>query len=220
MEARAHDARALPWLLWLLSAKIIVMTYTVRADGLLRGVRWAPSPNRDARPPGAAIEALIVHAISLPPGQFGGADIEQLFLNTLDQTRHPSYAGLVGLNVSSHLLIRRDGEIVQFVPFIERAWHAGSSRCCGRSRVNDFSVGIELEGTDYGPFTARQYTALADVTRALVRVYPIAFDRIFGHSDIAPGRKTDPGPYFDWPLYVALCRGAQALARRAQLPVE
>ncbi len=173
--------------------------------GLLAGVRFLPSPNCDLRPDGMPVDVLVIHNISLPPGQFGGGAIEALFCNTLDCSAHPFYKELEGLKVSSHLLIRRDGEIVQFVPFHLRAWHAGASCCEGRTRVNDFSVGIELEGTDYTPFEQAQYRALAAVTRALMRDYPaITPARIFGHSDIAPGRKTDPGPHFDWARYRAM----------------
>ena len=168
-------------------------------NGWLRGARAAPSPNRDQRPPGVAIDLLVVHGISLPPGQFGGPWIEALFHNRLPPSRHPYFAGIADLRVAAHLLIRRDGELVQFVPFHERAWHAGESRFGDRTRCNDFSVGIELEGTDDRPYAGIQYARLGAVARALMAHYPgIATDRIVGHSDIAPGRKTDPGPAFDW----------------------
>lgn len=174
------------------------------ARGLLRGARYLPSPNFDERPPGMDLDVLVIHNISLPPGEFGGDSIERLFCNTLDCRAHPFFADLEGLRVSSHLLVRRDGEIVQFVPFHLRAWHAGQSECEGRARVNDFSIGVELEGTDYMPFEAVQYRRLADVTRAIMAAYPaITPARIYGHSDIAPGRKTDPGPHFDWTRYRA-----------------
>lgn len=170
--------------------------------GLLIGVRQVLSPNFDARPEGAAIDALVIHAISLPPGECGGADIECLFCNTLDTARHPFFQEIDGLKVSAHLLIRRDGSVIQFVPFMQRAWHAGVSVLDGRERVNDFSIGIELEGSDYGPFEEVQYLALVNVTHALHAAYPgITPDRIVGHSDIAPARKTDPGPYFNWVRY-------------------
>lgn len=179
-------------------------------DGLLAAARFVPSPNFDARPDGLAIDALIVHAISLPPGEFGGSDIERLFTNCLDAEAHPYFRTIAHLRVSAHLLIRRDGELVQFVPFAQRAWHAGESCCEGRTRVNDFSIGIELEGTDEIPFTDIQYRQLAAVTQALMQAYPaITPARLYGHSDISPGRKTDPGPHFDWALYRALC-GAHA----------
>ncbi len=182
--------------------------FTVDAQGWMRGVRHVPSPNYDARPPGAAIELIVVHSISLPAGRFGTEDVERLFTNRLD-TAQPGYGDLAGLKVSAHLFIRRDGEVVQFVPFAARAWHAGVSRWQGRERVNDFSVGIELEGTDRGPFEDSQYRALIDVTRALAMVYPaVDSERLCGHSDIAPGRKTDPGPFFDWARYRAALAAA------------
>jgi len=176
-------------------------------SGLLREARYVPSPNCDARPEGVAIDVLLVHAISLPPGEFDGPGIEQLFTNTLDAQVHPYYRDIAHLRVSSHLLIRRDGEIVQFVPFHSRAWHAGESCCEGRKRVNDFSIGVELEGTDSAPFEAVQYEQLARLTHVLMQHYPgIVLERVYGHSDVAPGRKTDPGPYFSWTRYQALCR--------------
>ena len=161
-----------------------------------------PSPNSDARPPDMAIEVLIIHSISLPPGEFGGDDIERLFCNRLDAARHPFFREIDGLRVSAHLLVRRSGELIQFVPFHARAWHAGVSCCEGRTRVNDFSIGIELEGADDVPFEDVQYAVLAAVTRSLLDVYRgITPDRIYGHADIAPERKTDPGPSFDWTRY-------------------
>ncbi len=173
-----------------------------KGSGLLDGGRYVPSPNRDARPEDTDINALVIHAIGMPPGEYGGADIEQLFCNRLDFSCHPFYREIDGLTVSAHLLIRRDGQVVQFVPFQERAWHAGVSALEGRARVNDFSIGIELEGSDHAPFEEAQYRALAEVTGALRAVYPaIAPERIVGHADIAPGRKTDPGPYFNWARY-------------------
>ena len=168
----------------------------IDSDGLLPGARYIPSPNRDERPAGAAIELLVVHNISLPPGQFGGPGILDLFTNALDSGVHPYYREIADLKVSSHFLIRRDGELVQFVPCGERAWHAGESNWRGRSRCNDFSLGIELEGADDVPFDDRQYARLAELTRLLKAKYAIA--DIVGHADIAPGRKTDPGPCFDW----------------------
>ncbi len=174
----------------------------VDANGWLSGVRRIASPNSDARPPGTAIELLVIHNISLPPGEFGGEAVAQLFTNTLDTASHPYYAQIKGLRVSAHFLIRRDGAIIQFVPCGRRAWHAGASSWQGRSACNNFSIGIELEGSDHVPFSDRQYAALARLTRLLRRRYPIR--AIVGHSDIAPGRKTDPGPCFDWPR----CRAA------------
>ncbi len=177
------------------------MIGAIDARGWLAGVRHAASPNYDARPPGMAVEVVIIHAISLPEGRYGGGDVEQLFMNTLD-TGTGGYADLRGLRVSAHCFIRRDGEVVQFVSFEDRAWHAGVSRCEGRERVNDFSVGIELEGTDHGPFEDAQYRSLQTVSEALMRHYPaITRERLYGHSEIAPGRKTDPGPFFDWARY-------------------
>ena len=146
-----------------------------------------------------AIDLIVVHAISLPPGEFGGPGIAELFLNGLDPAAHPYYAGLAGARVSAHFVIRRDGVCTQFVPCVKRAWHAGESNWRGRTRCNDFSIGIELEGTDEVAFENAQYETLVRLTRGLVSAYPIA--DIAGHSDIAPGRKTDPGPCFDWRRY-------------------
>jgi len=176
----------------------------VRVDvsGLVEGARLLLSPNSDERPAGTRIELIVVHAISLPPGEFGGHAIDQLFLNTLDTAAHPYYAPLVALRVSAHFVIRRTGELTQFVPCVRRAWHAGISQWRGRVACNDFSVGIELEGCDDQPFEPVQYSLLGELTKALEAAYPIA--DIVGHSDIAPGRKTDPGPHFDWALYRAL----------------
>ena len=164
--------------------------------GWLPGVRRVRSPNADARPDGAAVTLVVVHGISLPPGRFGGDAIERLFTNRLDAREHPYYAGLEGLRVSAHFLIRRDGALTQFVSCAERAWHAGASRWKGRERCNDYSIGIELEGTDERPYTAKQYARLAALVRRLRRHWPI--EDVAGHSDVAPGRKTDPGPAFDW----------------------
>ena len=174
----------------------------IDARGIAEGVRFVPSPNFDERPENARIELIVVHSISLPPGEFGGRGIEQLFTNCLDASEHPYYAGIAQLKVSAHFLVRRDGAITQFVPCAKRAWHAGASNWQGRARCNDFSVGIELEGCDEQPFEAPQYVALARLTGALRRVYPIG--GIVGHSDVAPGRKTDPGPHFDWERYRSL----------------
>lgn len=168
-------------------------------DGLLEGASYIASPNCDERPPGARIELLVIHSISLPPGEYGGSGIIELFTNRLDPAAHPYYATIAGLKVSAHFLVRRDGQTLQFVPCTLRAWHAGVSSWRGRGRCNDFSIGIELEGDDSGPFTDAQYARLAALTRELKARYPIA-DTV-GHSDIAPGRKTDPGPGFDWARY-------------------
>jgi len=176
--------------------------------GLLAAARQCHSPNQDARPPGAVIDLIVLHGISLPPGEFGGNAIEQLFCNQLDWDSHAYFARIRGLEVSSHLLIRRNGEILQFVPFGARAWHAGASSFRGRSNCNDNSIGIELEGSDELAYDGRQYSALVTVLAALLRAYPrLSPRRIAAHSDIAPGRKTDPGPAFDWlRLYDGLSR--------------
>jgi len=168
-------------------------------DGVLLGARRVPSPNFDARPAGVCADLIVVHGISLPPGEFGGPWIDRLFMNSLPPDRHPYFEGIAALRVSSHLLIRREGEIVQFVSFNERAWHAGRSTYDGRESCNDFSIGIELEGTDDVTYTDPQYANLAAVIAALCRAYPaLSAQRVVGHSDIAPGRKTDPGDSFDW----------------------
>jgi N-acetyl-anhydromuramoyl-L-alanine amidase len=175
------------------------MPATTIAMGLLSGVRRVDSPNRDARPGGLVPELIVVHGISLPPGTFGGPWIDRLFQNLLPAEEHPYFETIQHLRVSSHVLVARDGTLTQYVPFDERAWHAGNSYWRGRSACNDFSVGVELEGTDEEPYDDRQYEALADVVAALQRAYPsLAEGWIAGHSDIAPGRKTDPGPAFDW----------------------
>lgn len=169
------------------------------ASGLMHGARFLASPHCDARPPDTVINLLVIHGISLPPGEFGGPWIEQLFLGALPMGAHPYFRQIANPRVSAHLLIRRDGELVQFVPFTQRAWHAGASAFAGRAACNDFSIGIELEGTDDLAYTDAQYAELAQVSRALMAAYPgITPARIVGHSDIAPGRKTDPGPVFDW----------------------
>lgn len=175
----------------------------IDAQGFLVGGEYIPSPNCDDRPEGT-IELLVIHNISLPPGEFGGDGVQQLFTNTLDAAAHPYYATIFGLKVSAHFFVRRDGRIIQFVPCLKRAWHAGESCWQSKFRCNDFSIGIELEGSDDVPFTDAQYAALERLSRALRAAYPIC--SIAGHSDIAPQRKTDPGPYFDWARYLtALC---------------
>jgi AmpD protein len=171
--------------------------------GLLSGCEYIPSPNCDDRPAGA-IELLVIHNISLPPGEFGGDAVQRLFTNTLDPAAHPYYCEIAGLKVSAHFFVRREGHIIQFVSCLQRAWHAGESCWQGALRCNDFSLGIELEGTDELPYTDAQYDALDHLTRALRAAYPIR--GIAGHSDIAPQRKTDPGPSFDWVRFLAgLC---------------
>ena len=166
------------------------------AAGWLSGAKRIDSPNVDARPADTPISLLVIHAISLPPDQFGGDAIERLFTNTLDPAVHPYFAGIHHLRVSAHFLIRRDGELIQFVSCLQRAWHAGESAWRGRVRCNDFSIGIELEGCDTQVFTAAQYAQLHELLVRLYQTYPIA--DLVGHADIAPGRKTDPGPCFDW----------------------
>ncbi len=174
--------------------------------GLISPARFCPSPNRDERPNGVVPELIILHGISLPPGEFGGAEIEALFMNELDWDAHPYFGEIRGLLVSAHLLIRRDGGLVQFVPFTERAWHAGESSFRGRAQCNDFSIGIELEGEDRIAYDDRQYDVLSAVVQAACCAYPhISARQLVGHCDVAPGRKGDPGPAFDWlRLYDAL----------------
>jgi len=172
-----------------------------RETGWLLDVRRVPSPNYDDRPSAADLGLIVVHGISLPPGEFGNGWIDRLFCNDLPADVHPFFATIQGIQVSSHVLIARDGAVTQYVPFDRRAWHAGKSEYCGRSACNDFSVGIELEGTDDLPYESVQYRVLAELIVALRRSYSsLRGAEIVGHSDIAPGRKTDPGPAFDWEL--------------------
>jgi len=177
------------------------------ATGRLLAARQVDSPNCDDRPPGQAPELVVVHGISLPPGEYGGPWIDALFTNALPPAAHPYFETVADLRVSAHLLVRRDGSLVQYVPFHRRAWHAGASRWRERERCNDFSIGIELEGTDASAYERTQYAALARVVAALCRAYAtLSPDRVVGHSDVAPGRKTDPGIAFDWPLLRTLVR--------------
>ncbi len=172
---------------------------------LLENIRFLPSPNFDQRPAGTQIDLLVVHGISLPPGKFGGPAIDALFTNQLDSNADPYFKTIANLKVASHVLIRRDGSLTQYVPFAARAWHAGESSFQGRGNCNDFSIGVELEGTDTVPYENIQYQQLAQLTRALMQSFPaIMHDRIVGHSDIAPGRKTDPGAVFDWQYFFKL----------------
>jgi N-acetyl-anhydromuramoyl-L-alanine amidase len=181
------------------------------SSGVLSEALQVRSPNCDSRPPGVPPDLIVVHGISLPPGEFGGPWIDRLFTNTLPPDAHPYFADVAGRRVSAHLCIRRDGTVTQYVPFHERAWHAGPSSYRGRDACNDFSVGIELEGADTVPYEARQYQALAEVVAALCIAYPtLSTARLAGHSDIAPGRKTDPGPAFDWQLARRLIDAAAA----------
>lgn len=166
--------------------------------GLLQACKQCPSENRDERPAELAIDLIVVHSISLPPGEYGGGAIEDFFQNKLDKQQHPYFEEIHQMQVSSHLLIKRNGEIVQFVPFHERAWHAGESNYQGRACCNDFSIGIELEGTDSDEFELVQYQKLVEIIAALQHAYPDIKNNITGHSDIAPGRKLDPGTGFDW----------------------
>lgn len=169
---------------------------SVDCAGWLSGAERIPSPNRDVRPGGEVPSLLVIHAISLPPGEFGGNAVVELFTNRLDPTAHPYYAAIARQRVSAHFLIRRDGHLIQFVSCLERAWHAGVSCWRGRERCNDFSLGIELEGDDFTVFTDAQYVRLTALIAALRERFPL--EAIVGHADIAPGRKTDPGPRFDW----------------------
>ncbi len=172
------------------------------ARGRVAGARYVASPNCDDRPAGETVRLIVIHNISLPPGEFGGDDVARLFCNSLDCDAHPFYGRLRGLRVSAHFLIRRSGELLQFVPCSRRAWHAGASSWRGRDRCNDFSVGIELEGADEVPYADPQYAVLGALVTTLSRAYPI--EDVVGHADIAPSRKTDPGPSFDWPRLRAL----------------
>jgi AmpD protein len=165
-------------------------------DGRLAGARYVASPNCDARPAGSRISLLVLHAISLPPGRYGGDAIERLFTNRLDPLAHPYFRDIAHLRVSAHFLVRRDGALVQFVPLTRRAWHAGVSRWRGAERCNDFSVGVELEGTERAPFSDAQYRCLGRLVRALAARLPLS--ACAAHSDVAPGRKRDPGVRFDW----------------------
>lgn len=168
----------------------------INRQGIASAANFINSPNQDARPDDSQLTLIVIHNISMPPGQYGGDGVIELFTNALDTSRHPYYAEVHQLRVSSHFFIRRDGELIQFVACSQRAWHAGESNWQGRERCNDFSVGIELEGSDNDPFEIVQYDVLSRLLAALKKTYPIT--DIVGHSDIAPGRKTDPGPCFDW----------------------
>ncbi|CDL85501.1 1,6-anhydro-N-acetylmuramyl-L-alanine amidase AmpD [Xenorhabdus szentirmaii] len=175
-------------------------------SGWIDTARKVISPHCDLRPEDEIPSLLVIHNISLPPGKFGGPYIDQLFMGTLNPEDDPFFEEIKQLRVSAHCLIRRNGEIVQYVPFDKRAWHAGASCYLGRDRCNDFSVGIELEGTDYEAFTEIQYIQLAEITKLLISQYPDIRNNITGHSDIAPGRKTDPGPYFYWEQFRQLLK--------------
>lgn len=175
---------------------MMVLTWTDAPDGRIAEADFLLSPNHDRRPEGMGICLLVVHAISLPPGEFGGMGVEQLFCNRLDAAEHSYYHGIAELRVSSHFYIRRDGRLIQFVPCDMQAWHAGVSNWEGRERCNGFSIGVELEGCDDQEFELEQYRMLNDLIAVLRQRYPIR--AVVGHAEIAPGRKTDPGPCFDW----------------------
>ena len=187
---------------------------SLRETGRISFARWTPSPNFGPRPDGAGISLLVVHNISLPPGQFGGREIEDFFCNQLDHSAHPYFKTIEGVQVSAHLLIRRDGALVQFVSLLDRAWHAGRSCFEGQEECNDFSIGIELEGTDDTPYTPEQYRMLAKVADLIMTAWPdVTASRITGHCDIAPGRKSDPGPAFDWQYFRAALQAVQGSGR-------
>ncbi|MEZ2903772.1 1,6-anhydro-N-acetylmuramyl-L-alanine amidase AmpD [Acinetobacter terrestris] len=179
-------------------------------DGQLIGARQVPSPNYNQRPEHTEIQLVVVHNISLPPSQFGGGYIEQFFQNQLDWSQHPYFQSIEGMQVSTHLLILRTGEVLQFVNFNDRAWHAGRSSYLAKKECNDYSIGIELEGSDDQPFEEVQYSVLAEVIATLQATYPKILQHLAGHSDIAPGRKTDPGSFFDWPKTRALIQQYKA----------
>ena len=179
-----------------MSARRPVRPFVVDASGVVAAATQIPSPNHDPRPDDAPIRLIVVHGISLPPGCYGGDEIAALFTNRLDPAAHPYFEAIAGLRVSAHFLVRRDGALVQFVRCADRAWHAGASCWAGVARCNDFSIGIELEGVDDEPYEDAQYDTLVALVAALRARYPI--EDVVGHSDIAPGRKTDPGPAFDW----------------------
>jgi len=171
-----------------------------KASGIIKGGEFIASPNFDLRPNNERPGLVVVHGISLPPNQFGGPAITQLFTNSLNPEEHPYYETIKNLKVSAHALVRRNGQIIQYVPFDKRAWHAGLSSFGGREKCNDFSIGIELEGTDNTCYTAAQYHALSSLIRGLWKAYPSLHEKhVVGHNEIAPGRKTDPGDYFMWP---------------------
>ena len=175
----------------------VIPSFQVQAGQLL-GARQIPPPNFNARPADTEIQLIVIHNISLPPSQFGGGYIEQFFQNQLDWSVHPYFQTIQGMQVSAHLLILRSGEVLQFVNFNDRAWHAGRSSYLAKKECNDYSIGIELEGSDDLPFEDAQYETLVHVTACLQQAYPQIQQHLAGHSDIAPGRKTDPGAFFDW----------------------
>ena len=185
-----------------MGTEILSIGFSIDVEhGWLQPVNRIESPNQDDRPPHSSLDLIVVHGISLPPGQFGGSEIDQFFCNVLPSQGHPYFGEIQGLEVSAHALVRRDGSVTQYVPFHRRAWHAGDSRYCERTRCNDFSVGIELEGLDDCPYERQQYWSLARLVVALRHAYPSLREaEVVGHADISPGRKTDPGAAFRWPL--------------------
>lgn len=191
----------------------------VDAEGWFAGIRRAPSPHADERPPGGRAELVVIHGVSLPPGEFGGPWVEDFFVGRLDVSRHPYFAEIATLRVAPHVFVQRNGAAVQFVSCLRRAWHAGRSQWHGREECNDFSIGIELEGTDDIPYTDMQYGALAQLVPALRKAYPdIGDDAVVGHCDVAPGRKTDPGPAFDWQRLARLLARAGYNLTRSPIP--
>ena len=202
--------------MWRINIKLLIRVTMQQSrfaqvqDGILQGATQVPSPNYNQRPEQTEIQLLVVHNISLPPSQFGGGYIEQFFQNQLDWSVHPYFQTIEGMQVSTHLLILRSGEVLQFVNFNDRAWHAGRSTYLAKKECNDYSIGIELEGSDDTPFEEVQYTVLAEVIGVLQAAYPKILQHLAGHSDIAPGRKTDPGPFFDWSKTRALIQQCKA----------
>ena len=183
------------------------------AEILLPAASQRHSPNHDERPAGVTVDLLVIHNISLPPGEFGGPWLDDLFCNRLEPDAHPYFREIAELRVSTHLLIRRGGELIQYVPLQKRAWHAGASTFQGCKQCNDFSIGIELEGSDDSPYTQQQYHALAQAVSQIMATFPaITTDRIKGHSNIAPGRKSDPGPAFDWPHFFTLLKNLKIMS--------
>lgn len=192
-----------------MTSKGLIESLPLWQNGWYRSAQKIESPNSDARPDDAEIDLIVLHAISLPPGEYGGDGVAALFTNRLDPAAHPYYAEIAGLKVSAHFFIRRDGQLIQFVPVTARAWHAGVSIWEGRERCNDFSLGIELEGDDDTPFAPAQYATLQTLLQALTLALPIR--AVTSHSHVAPGRKTDPGPHFDWATVRAVCPNLQVV---------
>lgn len=192
-----------------MTSKGLIESLPLWQNGWYRSAQKIESPNSDARPDDAGVDLIVLHAISLPPGEYGGDGVAALFTNRLDPAAHPYYAEIAGLKVSAHFFIRRDGQLIQFVPVTARAWHAGVSIWEGRERCNDFSLGIELEGDDDTPFAPAQYATLQTLLQALTLALPIR--AVTSHSHVTPGRKTDPGPHFDWATVRAVCPNLQVV---------